>query len=145
MTDEMRENDSNVINDSIGEITDEKPTEPQAIPEQGMKEEKTGLVDNSGEEVKKISIPVVKFRDFVFPITTVTPEYQNYVGSEGGVRPIDIVREVRMTLDEMRNKFTVLSVGLAVIAETNPDVKDYLNEIGLVLEDLNKKRFFPAE
>ena len=142
--------DTNPINEEIGTVTEEAPAETQEpaqeeVPEQGMVEEKSGLVDAKGEEVKKISIPVIKYKDFVFPITTVTPEYQNYIGPDGQVRPLDIIKELRMALDEMRNKFTVLSVGLAIAAKSNPEVDEYLTTIGLVLEDLNKKRFYPAE
>ena len=139
--------DTNPINDEIGTVTDEAPVEPtqEEVPEQGMVEEESPLVDSDGENLKKVSIPVIKYKDFVFPITTVTPEYQNYLGPKGEVRPLDIIKELRMVLDEMRNKFTILSVGLAIAAKTNPEVNEYLTTIGLVLEDLNNKRFYPAE
>lgn len=128
--------------EDAGVLVDEAPMD---TPEQGMKEEKTGLIGTDGEEVKKISIPVVKYKDFVFPITTVTPEFQNYIGPKGEVAPISIIKELRLSIDEMRNKFTLLSIGLAVMSKTNPELKVYLETIGLVLADLNQKQFFPFE
>jgi hypothetical protein len=122
----------------------EDTQDQEDIPEQGMKEENTGITDQDGTEMRKISIPVVKYKEFVFPVTTVTPEFQNYIGPKGEVRPLDIIKELRLSIDEMRNKFSLLSSAIALVAKTNPEVLEFLTTIGLTLSDLNNKQFFPV-
>jgi len=109
-----------------------------------MTDKGTGLVGPNGEPVKTVNIPVVKFEDFVFPMHMVEREELINVGEEG-VKPSEIIRELRAVTREMRHRFTILATGMVVASRTDKELKNFLDSIGLVITDAKSKTFFTPD
>lgn len=107
-----------------------------------MSEEKSNLVGPDGQPIKTVTVPVVHYDGFVFPMHMVQDE-EIAKPTEKGVKPSEIIAEMRATAREMRHRFTILAAGLVVAAKDGPEKLDaYLNEIGLVITDAKGQKFF---
>lgn len=104
-----------------------------------------GLVDAKGMEIKTKKIAVIKFGEFEIPMMPLKPEEQAKT-TDGGIRPDEMLREMRAMYREMHNRFNFLAIGLAQIALENPKskVKELLDSAGLVLTDFNGKTIYSA-
>jgi len=98
----------------------------------------SNLVDAKGNEIKTHKIPVVEYKEFVFPMESVKPEDLTPIG-EKGVDPLRVIHELRASTKELRQKWTLLAAGLCILAKKNPELKEFVDAIGLVIKDLNEK------
>ena len=105
-------------------------------------EKDTGLVGADGKPLKTVNVPIVKFDDFIFPMHMVEQDEMAQV-TEKGVKPSDIIREMRAVGREMRHRFTILAAGLVLASQKGPEeVERFLNSIGLVITDIKGNKFF---
>lgn len=103
------------------------------------------ILDADGKPIEVASVPVVKYKDFVFPIHTLEKAELTTMSKEG-VRPTDIITEIRAIGREMRHRFNLLAVGLVLAAKEGPEeLENYLNSIGLVITDVKGNTFFQAD
>lgn len=103
------------------------------------------LLGADGKEIKKRSVPTVKYKDFLLPVEFVKDEEMTVIGDKG-IRPSDIIRELRATQREMRQRFVLLATGMVAAAtDGNGALKEYLDTIGLVLSDLQGKVIFKPD
>ena len=96
------------------------------------------LVDAKGNEIKTYKIPVVEYKEFVFPMESVRPEDLTPIVKKG-VDPLRVIHELRASTKELRQKWTLLAAGLCILAKKNPELKEFIDSIGLVVRDINEK------
>jgi hypothetical protein len=103
----------------------------------------TNLVDAQGRKVQTSSIPCIKYKEFVIPIRTVTESSLAKV-VEGGIRPADIIKEIRAQYVELQDRFLILSTLLAVIAKKDPggDLDRAMSQMGLTLTDYQGAKIY---
>ena len=107
-----------------------------------MSTEKSNLVGPNGQPVETRTIPIVKYNEFIFPMHMVEKEEIVQL-SDKGIKPSDIIKELRATAREMRHRFTVIAAGLVVAAQKGPEELDkFLSSIGLVITDAKGQKFF---
>lgn len=97
------------------------------------------LVDGAGKPIEKNTIPVVSWKGFTLPIRILTND--KLVPQKDSVHPGEIINEMRSGYLEMQDRFTLLSVGLAVLAKKDPggELDQYLSQVGLVLKDFKNQ------
>lgn len=107
--------------------------------------QKSGILGPDGKPVETVNIPIVKFDDFIFPMHMMEKDELVQTGEEG-VRPSDIIKELRAISREMRQRFTILAAGLVCASKGGEEeLTRFLNSIGLVISDINGKKFFTPE
>jgi len=95
-------------------------------------------------ELKQISIPVVKFKDFQFPYRRVVEEELVMLSEDTKeINPIDILKEMRAHRRELSDQISLVFAVLSRI--DNPDVKELLGSLGLIISDVHKRQFYPTE
>jgi len=85
-----------------------------------------------------IQIPVVQYKEFQFPIRTVK-EDDWAVPKEGVLTPESVIRELRSHVVALDDRITILLAALSLVQE--PEVKDFLKTIGLIVVDVHRKQF----
>lgn len=108
-----------------------------------MADSKNALYDASGQEIKKSSIPTVMWKDHVLPLRLLTQE--ECVPEKQSISPGHIIRELRAQYVEMNDRFTLLASGLAVLAKTNPELKEFLDSVGIEIKDLKGNHIYKPE
>lgn len=110
-----------------------------------MSEKDTNLVDAQGKEIKKVTIPVVHYQGFRFALDSVRADEIATI-TDKGVRPGDIIKELRAARREASDRFTILAAALAVAAKHGTDaLQEYLQEIGLRISDIDGRKFYETE
>lgn len=104
-----------------------------------MKEGKSKIVGVDGKELKSVTIPTVKFRDFQFAIQMIQPNDIARPTKEG-IRPGDIIHEFRSRCAELEDRIQILTAILCTVIQEGPEVgKEFLDSIGARVTDLNNK------
>lgn len=101
------------------------------------------LVDTKGNEVKQTTIPVLRIKDFVFSFYKMQEE--DLVKLEKGklVKPAEVIREMRAMQRENRDFMTALAVLIVSAIDGSDNLKEFVEEMKLVIKDLNGKQFYP--
>lgn len=100
------------------------------------------LMDSQGNPIEKKTIPVVSWNEFTLPIRILTQD--KLVPQKENVHPGEIINEMRSSYIEMQDRFTLLSIGLAVLAKKDPggELDQFLSQIGMTLKDFNNKSIY---
>jgi len=99
----------------------------------------SNIVGPDGKPVQTNSIPCVMWGEFTLPIRVLSKN--DAVDPKSSVTPGDVIKEMRASYMEMQDRFTLLSIGMAIQAKANPggEMDQYLSQIGVVLKDLQGK------
>ncbi|RLC98732.1 MAG: hypothetical protein DRI46_10800 [Chloroflexi bacterium] len=95
------------------------------------------------EKPKTKKVPVVRYKDFTFPVDFVRPEEVVDI-SKNSMKPIEFITELRATQRELRDRSTIMLAAFAALANGD-DLKEFLDSIGLVVDDFHGKRLFGPE
>jgi len=100
-----------------------------------------GIVDPEGREVvSKISIPVVEFGGYQLAIRKVDDSVRVKDNDPRGIRPGDIIKELRATQVSSADAYTFLCAALITLANQGVEgLKEFLSTTGIKIRDLNGK------
>ena len=102
------------------------------------------LVDPQGREIQKVTVPVVKYKEFSFAFDCIRDEERVKVNAQNGtIRPSEVVLEMRALQRELNHRFTVLAAALASATKGPEELNAFLKAIGLEVIDTKGARFFP--
>jgi hypothetical protein len=110
--------------------------------EKKIEVKKPQLVDSQGREIKQVTMPVIKIGEHTFAFDTVRAEEKVDLDSEKGVRPGDIVKELRALEREVSHRFTLLAAALAAATKGIDNLEEFLTGLGLEVVDIQGKKFY---
>lgn len=103
------------------------------------------LVDVNGNEVKQVSIPVLKYEDYVFSFHKMLDEHMVKFEKGKNTKPSEVVTENRSAYKELRDLTTIILAALCEARKGPEHLDKFLKNIKLVIRDLNGKQFYPEE
>ena len=96
------------------------------------------------EDMEQKTVPVVGFKEYILPMRVLTNDKVIPANKEA-VSPLEIVNEYRAMYQEMQDRFSILAIGLSLLAKGNPDIKEFLDSVGLTLRDFQGKPIYEPE
>lgn len=96
------------------------------------------------EEMESHKVPVLKWGEFLIPMRVLTAD-RIIASDKTAVTPQELVNEYRAMYQEMQDRFSVLAIGLSLLAKSNPDVKEFFDSAGLTLKDFTGKTIYGPE
>lgn len=100
----------------------------------------SNIVDRDGNEIVRMTVPVIEHKGTQLSLRRLLPEVMVNTDSEKGVRPSDIIRELRATQACASDNGTMLLYALVVLCNEGIEgLRGFLSHIDVRIEDLNKK------
>jgi hypothetical protein len=107
--------------------------------------EASQLIGPDGKPIKTNSIPVLKYKEFTFPMRLLSEADAVKPGKEGQIRPGDIIKEYRAAFTELSDRVNLLTAIICVLAKDGvPEVKSFLDSVGVNSLDLDNKVVYRA-
>lgn len=108
--------------------------------------ETSPLIGPDGKPIKTNTIPVVKYKDFVFPMRLLSADDIVKPGAGGQLRPGDIIKEYRSAYTELSDRVNLLTAILCTIIQDGiAEGKIFLESTGAQSTDLNDKVLYPRD
>lgn len=104
----------------------------------------TKLVDAGGQPIRTVTVPVIKYKNFSIPIRIVQKEDRVNPTTEG-IRPMELLKEVRAMYLELQDRFVVLATLLSVVAKTDPELDSAMSQMGITLKDMNEEFIYKPD
>lgn len=99
----------------------------------------SNIVDQDGKEIVRVAMPVVEYGEYQLPLRRVMPQDRADM-SEKGVRPVDLIREIRATQASVSDNGTLLLVAMIILCnEGVVGLRRFLHSIEAKVKDLNGK------
>ena len=100
---------------------------------------------NAEKKIETKKIPVLKIEDFVFSFYKMQEDDLVKVEKGTPIKPLSVIKEMRAMQKENRDMMTALAILIASMTKGPDNLKERLNGMKLVINDMNGKQFFPFE